>query len=93
MLVWIDDIVVGRVIEKQETDTARETGKAGTNLAQFGIAWPGKDKQADWNKPTGGHHRYQSYILRHDISLRVFDSDCLLSERKMQQWSLRHRQE
>lgn len=60
VLVGIDEVIVGGVVEEDETETDGETGKGGANPDKMGVGSPGEDEETDGDEPAGDHHGDQA---------------------------------
>lgn len=56
VLVAVDEVVVGGVVEENETETHGETAETGADPDEPGIGRPGEDEQADGDEPAAEHH-------------------------------------
>lgn len=60
VLVGIDEVVVGGVVEEDEAETNGETAKCGTSPVETRVRGPGEDEETDGDEPAGDHHGVQS---------------------------------
>lgn len=60
MLVAIDEVVVGAVVEEDETESDRRTAESWACPREFRIRSPGEDEEADGNEPAAQHHGNQA---------------------------------
>lgn len=56
MLVGVDEVVVGSVVEEDETEADRKTSETRTNPVQPRVRCPGKDEETDGDEPAAEHH-------------------------------------
>lgn len=64
VLVRVNQVVVGRVVEEEEAEADRETSEAGADPGQAGVRGPGKDEEADGDEPAAEHHGDQASLGR-----------------------------
>lgn len=62
MLVGIDEVVIGRVVEEDEAEADGEAADCWTGPAKGGVGGPGEDEEADGNEPAGTHHGDETYF-------------------------------
>lgn len=62
VLVRVDEVVVGRVVEEDETEPNREAGEAGADPDQARVRGPGEDEEADGDEPARDHHGDQTNL-------------------------------
>lgn len=60
VLVGIDEVVVGGVIQEDEAETDGEASQRGADPDQARVRGPGEDEQADGDEPAGDHHGDQT---------------------------------
>lgn len=56
MLVRVDEVVVGAVVDEDEAEADGEAGEGGPHPDQAREGGPGEDDHADGDKPAGEHH-------------------------------------
>lgn len=64
MLVRVDEVVVGCVVQEDEAEADPEAAKARTEPVQVGVACPGEDDETQWDEPAGAHHGNQAILGR-----------------------------
>lgn len=62
VLVRVDEVVVGRVVEEDETKANGEAGEAGADPDQVRVRGPGEDEEADGDEPARDHHGDQTNL-------------------------------
>lgn len=60
VLVRIDEVVVGGVIQEDEPETNGEASERGADPDQARVRGPGEDEQADGDEPARDHHGNQA---------------------------------
>lgn len=56
VLVRVDEVVVGRVVEEDEAEADGEAAHCGTRPRELRVGGPGEDEEADGDEPAGEHH-------------------------------------
>ena len=56
VLVRVDQVVVGRVVEEDEAKADGQAGEAGADPGQALVGRPGENEEADGDEPAAGHH-------------------------------------
>lgn len=62
MLVRVDEVVVGGVVQKDEPEADPEAAKARPKPVQVRVAGPGEDDEAQGDEPAGAHHGDQAVL-------------------------------
>lgn len=57
VLIRVDHIVVGRVVQKDESESNRQSRKSWASPGQSWVRRPCEDEQPDRDEPAGQHHR------------------------------------
>lgn len=60
VLVGVDKVVVGRVVQEDEAKADGESSHHGSPVRETRVGGPTEDEQADGDEPTGEHHRNES---------------------------------
>lgn len=56
VLVRVDEVVVGGVVEEDEAEADGEAAEGGADPVQARVGGPGEDEEADGDEPAGEHH-------------------------------------
>lgn len=62
VLVRVDEVVVGRVVEEDEAEADRETGERRADPDEARVRRPGEDDHAERNEPAREHHGDQAEL-------------------------------
>ena len=60
MLVRVHEVVVGGVVEEEESEPDGEPAQRGAPPAELRVRCPSEDKEAHRHEPAGAHHRYEA---------------------------------
>lgn len=60
VLVRVDEVVVGRVVQEDEAEPDPEAAEARAEPVQAGVGCPGEDDEAQRDEPAGAHHRNEA---------------------------------
>lgn len=64
VLVGVDQVVVGGVVEEDEAEADGETTESGADPDEIGVRGPGEDEQANGDEPARDHHGNQTDLGR-----------------------------
>lgn len=64
MLVRVDEVVVGGVVEEDEAEADGEAADGGADPVQTGVRRPGEDDEADGDEPARAHHGDETVLCR-----------------------------
>lgn len=62
VLVRVDEVVVGRVVQKDEAEPDGEAANGRTDPVYVWVRGPGEDEKAHRDEPTRAHHRDQAVL-------------------------------
>lgn len=62
VLVAVDEVVVGRVVEEDEAEADGEASEAGADPDEARVRGPGEDEQADRDAPARDHHGNKAHL-------------------------------
>lgn len=60
MLVRIDEVVVGGIVQEDEAEPDGETTESRARPVEVAVRSPGENEEADRNTPAANHHRDQA---------------------------------
>ena len=60
MLIRVDEVVVGGVVQEQKAEADGPAGEAGTHPGEARVRGPGEDEEADGDEPAAEHHRNEA---------------------------------
>ncbi|KAH3676327.1 hypothetical protein WICPIJ_009137 [Wickerhamomyces pijperi] len=60
VLVGVDNVVVGRVVQHHETNTTGKPRETRTSPRDCWVRGPGEAEQTNWDEPAANHHWDQS---------------------------------
>lgn len=81
VLVRVDEVVVGGVVQEDEAETNGETTHGGTSPGEVGVRGPGKDEETDGDAPARDHHGDQTGLGGRVAVVLVDEGDVVLVDK------------
>lgn len=60
VLIGVNQIIIGRVIQEDEAETDRKTTDSRTPPGNLRVRSPSEDEQTNWDEPAACHHRVKT---------------------------------